>query len=109
MWTTTANILSCVPCGVLIVLSTGDLETLFTQPIAASGHPLGAVVQLVYNAARGNKALASAVFGMIAPIMMMSSINTTAAASRMIFSFIRDDNNPFVHRVMDKVRMVYGS
>lgn len=71
--------------------------------LAASGHPIGAIVQLTYNAARGNKALASAPFGLIAPLAMMSCINICAAGSRLLYSLIRDDNNPTVQRLLAKV------
>ncbi|KAK3712082.1 hypothetical protein LTR37_009173 [Vermiconidia calcicola] len=102
MWTTCANMLSCIPLVALVVLCAGDINTLFTEPLGASGHPFGAVIQLIHNAGRQNKALSSAVFALIAPIYMMSSINTTAAASRMLFSFVRDDHNPTVHKLMHK-------
>ena len=69
LWSTTANKVSCLICAILICLCAGDVALLFTGPLGASGHPLGAIVQLTYNAARENKALASAPFGMIAPIL----------------------------------------
>ena len=107
LWTTCANMLSCIPLVALVVLCAGDIDTLFTEPLGASGHPFGAVIQLIHNAGRQNNALSSAVFGLIAPIFMMSSINTTAAASRMLFSFVRDDYNPAVHKLMHKVMWIF--
>lgn len=109
LWSTTANKISCIICGILIVLCAGDVDELFAQPLGISGHPLGAIVQLIYNASRKNKALASAPFGLVAPIFMMCCINTTAAASRMVFSFIRDDHNPVVHKVMARVSISMNS
>jgi len=103
LWSTTLNKASCILCAVLVVLCAGNVNDLFTSPLGASGHPLGAIVQLIYNAARENKSLASAPFGLIAGILIMCCINTTAAASRMVFSFIRDDRNPVVHKVMAMV------
>ena len=103
LWSTTANKISCLTCAVLIVLCAGNVIELFSAPLGASGHPLGAIVQLIYNASRGSKALASAPFGLIAPILTMCCINNTAAASRIVFSFIRDDHNPVVQKVMAMV------
>lgn len=100
LWSTTANKISCLVCAILICLCAGNVLELFGGPLGASGHPLGAIVQLTFNASRSNKALASAPFGMIAPILMMCCVNTTAAVSRVIFSFIRDDRNPYVQKFM---------
>ena len=107
LWSITANMISCLIVAVLIVLCAGDVLKLFTGPLGASGHPLGAIVQLTYNAARESKALASAPFGLVAPILAMCCINNTAAASRMLFSFIRDDRNPFVHKIMAMVSAAF--
>ncbi|KAK5164305.1 uncharacterized protein LTR77_010000 [Saxophila tyrrhenica] len=98
--------LSCIPLVALVVLCAGDIATLFAEPLGASGHPLGAVVHLIFNASRQDNALSSAVVGLIAPISMMPSTNTTAAASRMLFLFVRDDHSPFVYRAMYKLMAV---
>lgn len=103
LWSVAANGVSCIIIGILICLCAGDSDYLFSakaSPFYASGHPLGPIVQLTYNATRENKAAASSVFGLIAVILVMAAINTTAAASRMVFSFIRDDRNPVVHKIM---------
>ena len=100
---TTANKISCLVVVVLIVLTAGNVNSLFEQPLGASGHPLGAIIQLTYNAAQGSKSLACAPFGLMLPIFTMCCININTAASRMIFSFVRDDRNPFVHKIMAKV------
>jgi hypothetical protein len=87
----------------LIGLAAGNVNALFAGQLGASGHPCGNIVQLTYNAAQGHKALASSPFSFIAPIIMMCCINTTAAASRIVFSFIRDDHNPHVQKLMATV------
>lgn len=106
---TTGNKILCIVCAILIVLCAGNVNELFGQPLGESGHPLGVIVQLIYNASRKNKALASAPFGLIAPIFMMCCINTTAAASRTVFAFIRDDRNPVVHKILARVSLVMSS
>ncbi|KAK3112829.1 hypothetical protein LTR53_010483 [Teratosphaeriaceae sp. CCFEE 6253] len=100
LWSTTVNAALCVVVALLICFTAGNIDDLFTGPYGASLHPIGSIIQLTSNAARGNVALASAPFGMIAPIIVMCCINTTAAASRMVFSFIRDDRNPVVQKWM---------
>lgn len=87
----------------MICLTAGDVSALFEGPYGASLHPIGSVIQLTSNAARGKTALASAPFGLILPIIIMCCVNTTAAASRMVFSFIRDDRNPAVQKWMASV------
>ena len=106
LWSTSANALLCIIVAILICLCAGDVNALFSGPFGASGHPIGSIIQLTSNAARGNKALASAPFGLISPIIVMCVINTTAAASRMVFSFIRDDRNPYVQKVMASVSVI---
>ena len=103
---TTANKISCLVVAVLIVLTAGNVNSLFEQPLGISGHPLGAIIQLTYNAAQGNKSLASAPFGLMLPIFTMCCININTAASRMVFSFVRDDRNPFVHKIMATVSIL---
>ncbi|KAK5173804.1 uncharacterized protein LTR77_002485 [Saxophila tyrrhenica] len=100
LWSTSANALLCIVVALLICLTAGDVNALFAGPYGGSLHPIGSIIQLAANAARGNTALASAPFGLILPIIIMCCINTTAAASRMVFSFIRDDRNPVVQRWM---------
>lgn len=102
-WSVSANFIICVVVALLICFSAGDVDALYEGVYGASAHPSGVVVQLTVSAARGNKALASASFGLIAPIVVMCCIDTTAATSRMVFSFIRDDRNPTVHRLMASV------
>lgn len=108
LYSTTANKILCIIVAVLIALSAGNVNDLFTGPYGASGHPIGSIIQLTSNATRGNKALASAPFGMMAPIILMCCVNTTAAASRMVFSFVRDDRNPFFQRLMASVSTEVG-
>ena len=100
LWTTTLNKLACIIVAVLVGLAAGNVGALFGGPLGLSGHPFGAIVQLVFNAARERKDLASAPFALFACILMICAINATAAASRMAFSFIRDDRNPGVHKLM---------
>lgn len=88
---------------ILIVLTAGDVNKLLERPLGLSGHPLGAIIKLTYNAGRGNKTFACAPFGLIALLLVMCCINTTAAAARMVFSSIRDDRNPTIHRLMAMV------
>lgn len=106
LWSTTANKILCIIVAILIGLTAGDVNALFAGPLGASGHPVGSIVQLTFNAARKHKALASAPFGLIAPIVVMCCVNTTAAASRMVFSFVRDDRNPYVRKVMAPVSVL---
>lgn len=100
LWTTSLNKVACIVCAILVALACGDVGALFGGPLGASGHPFGAIVQLIFNAARGRKDLASAPFGLFAAILMVCSINATAAASRMAFSLIRDDRNTWVYKIM---------
>ena len=90
----------CIIVAVLIGLCAGNVNDLFKEQFGSSAHPVGSIIQLTYNAARGNKALASAPLAMMLPIIIMCCINTTAAASRMMFSFIRDDRNPHMQKLM---------
>ena len=103
LWSTYSNKILCIIVAIMITLCAGDVNSLFTGPIGSAGHPVGSIIQLTYNAARGNKALASAPFGLILPIILMCCINTTAAASRMVFSLIRDDRNPYVQKFLASV------
>lgn len=89
----------------MICLTAGDVDALFTGPYGASLHPIGSIIQLTLNAARGNIALACAPFGLILPIIIMCCINTTAAASRTMFSFVRDDRNPVVQKWLASVSL----
>lgn len=102
LWTTSLNKVACILCAVLVGLAAGDVGALFGGQYGLSGHPFGAIVQLVSDAARGRKDLASAPFALFSCILMVCSINATAAASRMAFSFIRDDHNPVVYRLTAK-------
>ena len=103
LWSTSVNAILCIIVALLICLTAGDVSALFEGPYGGSYHPIGSIIQLTSNAARGDKSLASAPFGLIAPIIIMCCINTTAAASRMVFSFIRDDRNAVVQKWMASV------
>ncbi|KAI7215022.1 hypothetical protein KC333_g5677 [Hortaea werneckii] len=100
LWTISLNMIACITCAVLVGLAAGNVGDLFGGSFGLSGHPFGAIIQMISNAARGRKDLASAPFGLFASILMICSINATAAASRMAFSLIRDDRNPAVYRLM---------
>lgn len=106
LWASSVNALLCVIVALLICLTAGDVDALFAGVYGSSTHPIGSIVQLTANAARGNIALASAPFALILPIVVMCCINTTAAASRMLFSFIRDDRNPVVQKWLAAVRFL---
>ncbi|KAK5170561.1 uncharacterized protein LTR77_005149 [Saxophila tyrrhenica] len=100
LWSTTLNETACIICAVLVGLNAGDIGSLWGGPLGATGHPFGAVVQLVYNASQERRGLTTAVFGLLAAILLICSINVTAAASRTVFAVIRDDRNPYVSKWM---------
>jgi hypothetical protein len=103
------NEILCIIVAVLICLCAGNVDDLFAGPYGASGHPNGSMVQLTVNVARGNKTLASVPFALMAPIILMCVVNTTAAASRIVFSFIRDDRNTHVQQLLKSVGATYSS
>ena len=72
LWSTSANAILCIIVAILICLCAGNVNELFTGTYGASGHPIGSIIQLTYNAANGNKALASAPFGLVCPISTYS-------------------------------------
>ncbi|KAK3073197.1 hypothetical protein LTR53_005436 [Teratosphaeriaceae sp. CCFEE 6253] len=98
---TTVNSLTCIVVAILVTFCAGD-PNLFTGDLALSGHPLGAILQLFYDGARGNKNAACSVFGMCAIIFGVATINTTTTSSRMLFALIRDGRDPLVSKVFAK-------
>lgn len=99
---TTVNSLTCVIVAVLVTLCSGD-PNLLTGDLALSGHPLAFIIQLFFDAARGNRGPASAIFALCATIFAVCVINTTTTSSRMIFSLVRDGRDPYVTKILAKV------
>lgn len=74
LWSKAANTILCIMVALLICLTAGDVATLFEGPHGGSLHPIGSIIQLTSNAARGRTALASAPFGMILPIVFLGMV-----------------------------------
>lgn len=98
---TTVNSLTCIVVAILVTFCAGDPK-IFSGPLAISGHPLGTVAQLLLDATRGNRNIASAVWALCAIIFAVCTANTMTTASRMLFSLVRDGRDPVVTKVLAK-------
>lgn len=99
---TTVNSFSCIVVAILVTFCAGD-SALLDGPLATSGHPLGPILQLFLDAARGNKSTACSVFALSAVIFAVATVNTATTSSRMLFSLIRDGRDPIVTKLFMKV------
>jgi amino acid transporter len=99
---TTVNSFSCIIVAILVVFCAGD-PNLFTGDLALSGHPLASIMQLFYDATRGNKNAACSVFALSAIIFAVCTVNTTTTSSRMLFSLVRDGHDPIVIKLLARV------